>query len=220
MGLITGILEKAYNRLNNHQRVNHFLRYFYNKKNRMRLRNKDISLISSNCNGGIILHDLNLRFNSPFVNLWLKPKDFIRMCEHLDYYMNIDHFQFIDEEGVSYPIGLLDDIKIYFQHYSSKEEAETAWNRRKKRMNMNKLFFLFSDRDGCEYEDIKRFDNLSYKNKKIFVNKTYPEIKSAIHIPGFEENDSVGYCMNFKNNHSGYRYLDSFDYVKWFNEGE
>ena len=43
------------------------------------------------------------------------------------------------------------------------------------------------ERDGCTYEDILEFDNLSYKNKVVFVSKEMPEIKSAIHIPKTNE---------------------------------
>lgn len=59
-------------------KINIFLRKRINTKNRERLDNKDFSLLSSNCLGGFILHDLGLRFNSPFINLWLKPGDFIK----------------------------------------------------------------------------------------------------------------------------------------------
>lgn len=61
-----------------------------NRLNRLRLKNKEFSLISSNCNGGMILHDLGLRFNSPFVNLWISPSDFIKMLGRLNYYMSCE----------------------------------------------------------------------------------------------------------------------------------
>lgn len=49
------------------------------------------------------------------------------------------------------------------------------------------------------------------------MHKRYPEIKSSVYIPGFEQPDCVGMCMDFKNRFTYKRYLDSFDYVKWFN---
>ena len=51
----------------------------------------------------------------------------------------------------------------------------------------------------------------------MFVHKKYPEIKSAVYIPGFENEISVGMCMNFINRLTAKRYLDAFDYVSWFN---
>lgn len=54
-------------------RLNRLLRKAVNWKNQKRLKNRDFSLLSSNCNGVFILHDLGLRFNSPTVNLWITP---------------------------------------------------------------------------------------------------------------------------------------------------
>lgn len=182
----------------------------------MRLKNKNITLIASNCNGGVILHDLRLTFNSPFINLWLKPDDFLTFCENMDYYVS-RRLNFIKENDINYPVALLDDVKIYFQHYQNEEEAEYYWNKRKQRIDPNHIFVLFTDRDGCTYEDLKRFDRLKFKHKVVFMHKRNPEIKSSVYIPGFERQDCVGMCMDFKNRFTYKRYLDSFDYVKWFN---
>ena len=35
----------------------------YREKQKKRLKNKDFSIIASNCNGALILHDLGVRFN-------------------------------------------------------------------------------------------------------------------------------------------------------------
>ncbi len=197
--------------------INQFLRKFVNYKNRKRLTNKsNFSLISSNCNGAFILHDLGLKFNSPFVNLWLKPKDFIKYLENIEHYKNAN-MQFIHEDGISYPIGKLDDINIYFQHYKTEEEALSKWIQRTERIDINNIFILFTDRDECTYEDLVRFDNLNFKNKIVFTHIPYPEIKSSFYIKGFESDSSVGFCHEYKNDFSGHRILDQFDYVEWFN---
>jgi uncharacterized protein (DUF1919 family) len=73
-----------------------------------------------------------------------------------------------------------------------------------------------TDRDGCTYEDIKRFDDLKYKNKVIFTNKEYKEIKSSYYIHGFEDKSSVGILSNYQNIFAK-RYLDNFDYVSFLN---
>ena len=82
---------------------------------------------------------------------------------------------------------------------------------------MNHVYILFTDRDGCTYEDLQRFEHLPFKNKAVFVNKKYPEVPSAIYIPGFEHEDSVGICMDFKNKFTSKKYYDSFDFISWFN---
>lgn len=195
--------------------INEVRRFFINRKNREKLENKDFSLIASNCNGCMLLHDLGLRFNSPFVNLWIGPKDFLKLLENFDGYMNSE-LSFIKEDGVDYPVGLLNDIKIYFQHYHSEEEAKDKWNERRKRINKENLYVMFTDRDGCTYEDLQQFDALPYK-KVVFVHKPYSDIKCACYVPSFEQQNQVGHCFKFINKFSGYRKFDCFDYVDWLN---
>lgn len=192
------------------------LRKKYNTYNSKRLKNRSFSLIASNCNGGCILHDLGLPFNSPFVNLWMKPVDFIKFCKRMDYYLS-QKMMFVTEDNISYPIGQLDDIRLYFQHYTDNKSAEEAWVRRSARINRDNLFILGTDRDGCTYDDIRAFDQLPFENKIIFCHKRYPEFKSAFFIPGFEKQKEVGLCMHFTNDKTYRKYYDAFDYVAWFN---
>lgn len=144
------------------------------KSKRKDLENKDFSIISSNCNGGCILHDLGMRFNSPFVNLWIKPQDFLKLLKDIHHYLSCD-IVFTKEEGINYPIGLLDDVRIYFQHYKTEQEAKSKWMDRVKRINYSNLFVMFSDRDGCTESDLKEFDQMSYKTKwPLFTNHILP----------------------------------------------
>ena len=196
--------------------INIELRKRINIINRKRLKNNDFSLISSNCNGAFILHDLGQRFNSPTVNLFLYPKDFIRLVKNLKHYMSIK-LRFIEEDGIDYPVGLLDDIKIYFMHYKNNEDAENKWEERKKRINYENIFIMMTDRDGCSYDDIKEFDSLPYENKVMFTHIYYPEFKSTCYIKGFENENQVGHIYEFKNPETGEKFYDEFDYVKWFN---
>lgn len=99
-----------------------------NIENRKRLKNKEISIISTNCIGGVLSHDLGLQFKSPTVNLFFRAEDFIKFCENLEYYMSIDRFvECYDEkiiEDRTYPVAYLGDLTLYLVHYSSVEEAE------------------------------------------------------------------------------------------------
>lgn len=192
------------------------LRKRINDQNRKRLKNKDFSLLASNCNGGFICHDLGVKFRSPFVNLWLEPADFLEYLENIKYYMHCE-LKFINDQMYNHPIGKLDDVKIYFQHYKSQKEAKEKWIERTSRINLDNLFIIFTDRDGCTYQELIRFDQLPYKNKIVFTNQNYPEIKSSVYIPGFEKEKSVGNCFEYVNYFSGKRRYDCFDYVSWFN---
>ena len=52
----------------------------------------------------------------------------------------------------------------------------------------------------------------------IFTHKKYDEFPSAYHIPGFEEDGEVGILSDWKPQLFKRRWLDDFDYVKFFNE--
>lgn len=197
-------------------KINLYLRkYFINRPNRKRLTNTDPTIIASNCNGGFIAHDLNLRFNSPFVNLYLMPKDFIRYLKKIEFYQQ-QNLTFVQTEK-AYPVAKLGDITLYFMHYHSKQEAEQKWNERSKRMDLDNLFVMMTERDGCEHQDLIEFDALPFKNKVVFTHKHYPEIKSAAYIQGFENAGKVGNLFEYTGL-NGKRYYDQFDYVSWLNK--
>lgn len=197
-------------------RFNRLFRRIINKKKNKKLKNTDFSLISSNCNGAFILHDLGMRFNSPFVNLYMLPDDYIKLLSNLKYYMSIDLVEYF-EEGIDFPIGLIDDVRIYFMHYSTFYEAKNKWDERKHRINYDNLFVLFCDRDGCTYNNLIEFENLPLENKIVFTHKPYLDIESSFYIHGFESQKEVGNCFEYMPGKIGKKYYDQFDYVNWFN---
>lgn len=201
------------------ERIKRQFRRIYNKIIGRKLNNKEFSIIASNCNGAFLLHDLGLRFNSPFVNLWMKPDDFIRFLTDIDHYLSCE-MTFVEEPGISYPIGLLDDVRIYFQHYPTKEAAKEKWVERSKRINFNNLFIMFTDRDGCTYQNLCDFEALPYKNKVVFTHVPYPEFPSAYYLKGWESETSVGICSNYKSVFSIRKHYDDFNYIDWFNKGK
>ena len=188
------------------------------KINRFKLKNHSFSIISSNCNGALITHDLREQFRSPFVNLYLTPKDFIKFCKNIKFYLE-KPLTFTSEENLSFPVGVIEDIKIYFVHYKSQQEALDKWETRKKRINFDNLFFMFSDKDGCTYEDLVEFDSLPYKNKVAFTNKRYKELKSCFYIKGYEKEESAGELYKFTSKYLGRKGYDQFNFVKWLNKG-
>lgn len=202
-------------------------RRFRNTINRIKLKNRSFSIISSNCNGGVIAHDLGVKFNTPFINVGFLSDDYIKLLQSPKHYLYDCELEFIkpvidgcyiitgDEK---YTVAKLDDITLFFAHNQSESQARDNWNRRKKRINWDNLFIVFTDRDNCSYSTIAAFDALPYKNKVIFTNREYPEFSSAYYIRGFENDESVGILSEYIG-HFGKRYLDCFDYVKWLNNG-
>ena len=72
------------------QKYRSILRSSRDKENRNRLRNENITIISANCVGGVIYHDLGLKFNSPTVNLYFNASDYVKFVSNLTYYLQCE----------------------------------------------------------------------------------------------------------------------------------
>ena len=182
-----------------------------------KLKNRDFTVIASNCNGCVMCHDLGVRFNTPTVNLSMSAEDYLKFIKNLDKYLSEDIVK--KNANVGYPVGTLGkDITLYFIHYKTFEEAVKKWNERKKRINRQNMFFMMTDRDGCTSEMIKEFDNLPYQNKVIFTSKNYPEYESAIFCEEFENEICVPILTEWRNLRGERLYDRYFDFVNWLNK--
>ncbi len=196
--------------------ANKVLRKMINYKNQRKLKNHSFSLICNNCNGGYLCHDLHEQFRTPFVNLWLTPADMIKYLSRLNHYRSCE-LEFVKDNPEKYPIAMLDDIKIYFRHYQTEEEARKKWLERTSRMDEQNLFIWLVAKDGCTEEDIEAFDRLPYPNKVVFVKTPHPHIQSAFYTPGHEDDLEYGNYFEFVKPYSGRKGYDQFDFVEWFN---
>lgn len=76
-------------------------------------------------------------------------------------------------------------------HYASKEEAYEKWNRRKKRINWDKILLKLSEREGISEEQLRNFPKSPY-NKVINTQKKYKNIYGMIYTSGLEKTDKIG----------------------------
>ena len=182
---------------------------------RARLKNTEPSVLSSNCNGAVILHDLGCRFNTPTVNLYMSAADFLRLLTDPKRYLEKAPEEIGSDEP--FPVGRIDDITLYFMHYGSFAEARDKWVERSKRVDFDNLFVMMTDKNGCTEADIAAFDALPYPHKVIFTHKPYPEIKSAFYFIGFEDQEEVGVLSDWKPGFFKRRWLDAFDSVAFLN---
>ena len=189
---------------------------------RLRLRNKDFTILTDTCIGGVIYHELGQQFRSPTINLWFHDKDFYKFVSNLDYYL-AQKLQFV--EGISsYPTAYLGDILIHFNHYKSNEEAESKWEDRKKRINYDNLYLICADRpvEGRQvtHEDMLSLQNIQCKGKIIFSTRSYPDVPYIIHLPKDPNGDWVNVYMHDKTKIlNRWRWMKYFDYVSWLNNG-
>ena len=183
----------------------------------LRLKNKSMTVFSSNCNGAYMLHDLGCPFNSPTVNLYFLPDHFLKFASDPQKYLCAEMKE-VQLPDVDYPVGQIEDIQLFLMHYDSFTEAKAAWERRARRVNLTNVFLVMTDQNDCAYEQIKQFDELPYEHKVIFTHKEYPEFSSAYYIPGFENDGEVGILSDWKPQLLRRRWLDDFDYVSFFNK--
>ena len=147
------------------------LRKFFSIKKKMNSNYiySDFTIISSNCIGGIVYHNLRKKFLSPTINLYVETPDFIKFCNNLSDYMS---YELIEVKNEKYPMGSLNDIKIHFVHYSSFAEAKECWDRRKQRINYNNIFVILSDRDKFSPDLLKDIEKIPY-NKVLYSHVDY-----------------------------------------------
>lgn len=193
-----------------------------NIRSKKKLKNNNFTIISDNCWGSKIYKDFNVRYNTPFVGLFIYSPCYIKLLKNLDYYLQ-SKLYFVEESRYTintefrkqkwYPIGVLrNEIEIHFLHYKSEAEAENKWMRRKKRMNMDNIFIEFSDKELFTEELLKEFDKLPFKHKVCFTAKNYPSISCAVQLKEYEDDGCIGNIYE-----DSYIVKRHFDIVDWLN---
>lgn len=188
----------------------------YKDLKRLRLKNRNATIISSNCNGEYMYYDMRLPFLTPTINLSFDMNDYVKLLENLRWYMDQPILPYSDDR-FDFPCGKLADVEIRFNHYKTFEEAVAKWNERKKRIDWDNLYVIAIDGDDCTEESLHRFDALPFKHKVIFTHCPRPDIKSAFYLKGFEDQAGVGVALYFKKQFWIRRFLDEFDYVAFLN---
>lgn len=144
---------------------------------RSRVTDKPVSIISQNCIGGVIYHDMGKRFLSPTINLFLTCPDFVKFVLNLEYYMSLKLQMNWEEE---YPVGKLEDIKIYFMHYQTCTEAKEAWDRRKARIDWDNILVLSTDMEEFTDNVFESWQKIQYP-KVLFSAKRWDDASCAFY---------------------------------------
>ena len=167
-------------------RYQHFVKRRYLKESLHKLKVTDFSVISSNCWGGILYNDLKIPYQTPFVNMFMHAPCYIKLLQDFRAYIAkelvIVQRSKYKMELTDYPIGLLGDIEIHFIHYTLNDDVVGKWRVRVQRVNFEKLLFVLTERDFCSFENLEKFDTLSWPNKICFTAKEHG-LKNEIHFP-------------------------------------
>lgn len=181
-------------------------------------KKRHFTIISNNCWGGTIYKRFGLKYQTPFVGLFLFAPDYLKLLKNLDHYLGCElsfarrskyEMELIKNGTLDkYPIGLLDDIELHFIHYKSEYEAKQKWLRRLNRINWDSLYVEFSDRDLCTESLLEEFDKLPFEHKVCFTAKNHPQLRTCYWLEEFNDEPFVGQgAINC-----------SFDVLKWLNK--
>ena len=170
---------------------------------RKKLNNRDFTIISNNCWGGVCYEHFGLSKMSPTVGMYFYPDDYLKLVTNLQYYLSLDmkvvssdkskQLEILRRDNAqNYYIGQIGDIEAILVHYNDPLLAIEKWNRRKNRVNLNNLVFKFSQQNGCTKEHLLKFDELDLPGKKImFVNQRKHSFKCGVYYRGFENVNQI-----------------------------
>ena len=149
---------------------------------RRKLKVESFTIISSDCTGGCLSHDLGLRFNSPTINL-IVPRS-------LDFFENLDRYLSIEPVPGAYskrgePVILLDGLAIVGVHYRSHEELIASWNKRRQRVIWDRIVIMTNSRFVSTEEDVERFARLPYP--KVLFTKNTPKHPFEVYAPSLQK---------------------------------
>ena len=162
----------------------------------IKLKNSHLTIFSPMCWGGVCYHRLGLEFLSPTINMAETVDDFNKLMLDLDTYMSYPvefaKTGYDSNQKREYPIGLLNDIHLHFNHYESFDQAVSCWEKRKKRINKNNILVVsYATSEKTLYE----FESIPYKNKLIFTSLDV-NTPSSYHLNPDDSEKSYGILVN------------------------
>lgn len=201
--------------------INRVRRNLWLKRLRKKNHNHTFSLITNNCVGGVICHDLGEQFRSPTVNLWIPNDCFLSFAQNLRYYLSCE-IEEMQDESKPYPVGRIvprDDqhipIPLFFQHYSSFEEAIAKWKERSKRVNYDYLYYIWDyDKKECS-EELIAFDRWNVR-KLVIIHEPISGIQHFEITRCYQNDPQHGKLLKIIEK-TGKRYLDEIDYLGFLN---
>ena len=140
----------------------------------------ECSFVSQDCTAGELYRQLNLPYLSPFTDLMLKGSAFSNFLENIPSHLSQaitfisrnNALIFKEENGhilVDYPVFQLGtpNMEIHWIHSNSEEDVQNKWNRRKERINYDKIITINASE---EYQD-KFFRDIQFNDSSIVITK-------------------------------------------------
>lgn len=175
-----------------------------------------ISIISQNCIGGVLMHEYNMKFLTPTINCYMSMPDFVSFCEELSKNLRVELQESDENSENKFPVAKLNELNLMAVHYKSFDEFKNAWNKRRQRVNFDRVFIIMTDRDGFTEALLPRIAKLPYE-KVLFSHIDYPEYDFVCKVPGFENANTVGALTDYSGI-KGKRLYSYYDFKSCFNK--
>ncbi|MBQ9249486.1 MAG: DUF1919 domain-containing protein [Oscillospiraceae bacterium] len=150
------------------------------------IREARYSILAHDCLGGFLSNTLCLERRSPFVNLWLYHKDYREIVTHLKDYLALEPVFDRWKEAMSqwdtnpYPVLRLGDVRLYCNHDSDPETAIRNWERRKQRVDLDRLLLTVFARSREAEEEYLALDGFA---RKLVFTSCPDHAPGALYIP-------------------------------------
>lgn len=170
---------------------------------RIGLRCRDFSVISNNCTGGYVYQYFGVPYNTPTEGLYFTTEDYLKIIKRPEYYFK-HKIVLIDSKcstlavagrDIHYPVGVIDDVEVYFMHYPDPDEALSKWYRRASRINYKKLFFLLTETELMKEGHIKVFSDIVEANIKyngVCLTMNDYKLPHTLYVPNVPLDESNG----------------------------
>lgn len=191
---------------------------------RARFHNEHFCIISQNCIGGVMYHDLGLEFTSPFINCLVKGDNMVRLCSEPERYLSMKPCIERFEESLAYPrhpILRLGDVEVHFPHTDNGEQALAAWKRRVTRIPGGAKIIVATSWDLNE--DLLAIEALRRLplRKVIFVDRPELSGENCVLIPERlairNEEGAPNVLVASPDRPWQQVFEQCFDFVKWLN---
>jgi uncharacterized protein (DUF1919 family) len=189
----------------------------------LRVRSRDFTIISNDCFGGMAYEELGMRYESPFVGLFMVPEDYVRLLRRLrDSVEGPIRFRaesrrqqlntWRAETQRNYPIGVIgEEVELHFVHYRDAATAESKWCRRVARIHWDNLRVKMGWHEHPRIEELLReFDAMPYESKLIIAPHAIARTTSCIALRDFTTDGTQQFWRAHK----------AFDVAAWLERGE
>lgn len=171
------------------------------------------SLLCNNCTGGMILHELGFRFDTPTINTWIPDEDFLKFVSDFSFYKKQELC--IETSERPYVIGKVQDVHIHFMHETDPQKVSSEWNRRFARLNEDQVYCLFIAGENTSREIVEKIVKLPLKNICVLTEKLYTEVQGNIVQMTPKRVGKSGGALDYKGCFSLHKRYDVFDFEAW-----